>query len=99
MAGITRYLWKFGEGYAKLLLVNRVQLQAGLFSFPGLPQIVLIVSVHKNGVTLLISIKNLIWNLQECQCSLSCLLQKYYCSFQLCTVLLLIVGTQGHASC
>ena len=68
MSEIKRYLWKLGESYAKLLLVDRIQLQAGLFNFPGLPQVILVVSVHKDGVTLLIGVNDLVWNLQARQC-------------------------------
>lgn len=67
-------LRKFDKGIAKLLLVSRVQTQAGLFHFPSLPEIILVVAIHKDGGTPLVGVQDLIGNLQSmrsirCHCS------------------------------
>ncbi len=47
------YLRESDEGFAKLDLVCLIQLQAGLFSFPSLLEVILVVTVHENGVLFL----------------------------------------------
>ena len=58
-------LGKLDKGSAKLLLVSRVQTQAGLFHFPSLPEIILVVAIHKDGGSPLMGVQDLIWKLQS----------------------------------
>ena len=63
-AAAAVYLGKPDEGFAKLDLVGFIQLQAGLFSFPSLLEVILVVTVHKDGMLLLHRIQNLVRDLQ-----------------------------------
>ena len=59
-----QYLWKLDEGFAKLGLIHLAQLQTGLFSFPSLSEVILVVVVHKHSVALLDWVQDLIWDLR-----------------------------------
>lgn len=58
-------LWKLDEGGAELFLVSRVKLEAGLLHFPSLPQVVQVVTIHKDGGTPRMGIQDLVRNLQS----------------------------------
>ena len=58
-------LWELDKSSAELFLISSVQFEAGLLHLPRLPQVVLVVTVHKDGVTPGMGIQDLVRNLQN----------------------------------